>query len=100
MNQAEIQQGTYNIAQVLAAEADEIAAQCKSRGAESNLHFESDQPAAIPDRLGLAFSGGGIRSACVGLGILQALARAKMLNQVHYLSGISGGGDILGWLTA
>jgi hypothetical protein len=28
MNQAEIQQGTYNIAQVLAAEADEITEVC------------------------------------------------------------------------
>jgi hypothetical protein len=101
MGQSEIQQGTYNLAQVFVAEAEEIAAQCALRGAEPDLHFEVDQPKlSIPDRLGLAFSGGGIRSACVGLGILQGLSRARLLQQVHYFSEISGGGYIFGWLSS
>jgi hypothetical protein len=44
--------------------------------------------------IGLALSGGGIRSATFSLGILQALARLKLLRRVDYLSTVSGGGYI------
>jgi hypothetical protein len=47
---------------------------------------------------GLAFSGGGIRSATFNLGVLQGLAQAKMLPKINYLSTVSGGGYIGGWL--
>lgn len=50
--------------------------------------------------LGLAFSGGGIRSATFQLGVLQALARMKLLPKVDYLSTVSGGGYIGSWLMA
>ena len=55
-----------------------------------------------PDRpmTGLAFSGGGIRSATFNLGITQALAELKLLRQFDYLSCVSGGGYIGGWLSA
>jgi hypothetical protein len=55
-----------------------------------------------PDRplAGLAFSGGGIRSATFNLGIIQALAELRMLRQFDYLSCVSGGGYIGGWLSA
>jgi hypothetical protein len=46
---------------------------------------------------GLAFSGGGIRSATFNLGILQALAEKKMLGDFDYLSTVSGGGYIGAW---
>jgi predicted acylesterase/phospholipase RssA len=49
-------------------------------------------------RVGLAFSGGGIRSATINLGILQALARHGLLKRFDYLSTVSGGGFIGGWL--
>ena len=49
---------------------------------------------------GLALSGGGIRSAAFGLGVIQALSRAGILSRFDYLSGVSGGGYILGWLLA
>ncbi|MDP2028791.1 MAG: hypothetical protein Q8K12_04055 [Thiobacillus sp.] len=49
---------------------------------------------------GLAFSGGGIRSATFNLGIIQALAELKLLRQFDYLSCVSGGGYIGGWLSA
>ena len=41
--------------------------------------------AAPEDSYGLAFSGGGIRSATFNLGILQGLAQAKLLptNEIH-----------------
>ena len=52
------------------------------------------------DLVGLAFSGGGIRSATFNLGILQALASLKVLTRFDYLSTVSGGGYIAGWLAA
>jgi len=45
-----------------------------------------------PGLVGLAFSGGGIRSATFNLGILQALDRCKLWPWVDYLSTVSGGG--------
>jgi len=48
----------------------------------------------------LCFSGGGIRSGTFALGILQGLARHKLLNKFHYLSTVSGGGYIGSWLAA
>ncbi len=44
--------------------------------------------------IGLALSGGGIRSATFALGLLQALAAAKLLPRIDYLSTVSGGGYI------
>lgn len=50
--------------------------------------------------IGLALSGGGIRSATFNLGILQALAKLGVLRSVDYLSTVSGGGYIGSWLAA
>lgn len=47
-----------------------------------------------PYLVGLALSGGGIRSATFSLGVLQRLARARLLERVDYLSTVSGGGYI------
>ncbi|WP_342343012.1 patatin-like phospholipase family protein [Sulfurimicrobium lacus] len=49
---------------------------------------------------GLAFSGGGIRSATFNLGVIQALSRFGLLSKFDYLSTVSGGGYIGGWLSA
>jgi hypothetical protein len=48
--------------------------------------------------VGLAFSGGGIRSATFNLGILQGLADRNLLGKFDYLSTVSGGGYIGSWL--
>lgn len=48
---------------------------------------------------GLAFSGGGIRSATFNLGILQALAELRLLRDFDYLSTVSGGGYIGSWFS-
>lgn len=48
----------------------------------------------------LCISGGGIRSATFALGVIQGLARCGVLDKFHYLSTVSGGGYIGGWLTA
>ena len=52
------------------------------------------------DLVGLAFSGGGIRSATFNLGILQGLASFRLLGAFDYLSTVSGGGYIGAWLAA
>ena len=53
-----------------------------------------------PCRAALCLSGGGIRSATFSLGVIQGLARAGWLKRFHYLSTVSGGGYIGGWLSA
>ena len=52
------------------------------------------------DLVGLAFSGGGIRSATFGLGVLESLKERNLLESVDYLSTVSGGGYIGAWLSA
>ena len=53
-----------------------------------------------PARSAICLSGGGIRSAIFGLGILQGLAKTHLLGAFDYLSTVSGGGYVGGWLTA
>jgi hypothetical protein len=50
--------------------------------------------------VGLAFSGGGIRSATFNLGVLQGFAELGLLPMFDYLSTVSGGGYIGGWYEA
>lgn len=52
------------------------------------------------DLVGLAFSGGGIRSATFNLGVIQGLADSGLLSRFDYLSTVSGGGYIGSWLAA
>jgi Patatin-like phospholipase len=51
-------------------------------------------------RAAFCISGGGIRSGTFALGIIQGLARCGLLDKFHYLSTVSGGGYIGGWLTS
>jgi hypothetical protein len=48
----------------------------------------------------LCLSGGGIRSATFNLGVLQGLAKKGVLDRFDYVSTVSGGGYIGGWLAA
>ncbi|HEX2101704.1 MAG TPA: hypothetical protein VHF69_13610, partial [Candidatus Synoicihabitans sp.] len=48
-------------------------------------------PAEAP-LVGVALSGGGIRSATFCLGLFQALARQRLVRRIDYLSTVSGGG--------
>jgi hypothetical protein len=41
---------------------------------------------------GIGLSGGGIRSACLALGVLQLLAERNLLSRFDYISTVSGGG--------
>jgi len=82
---------------------DEVFAKEFAQVATSrNLRLGLDDGRAAPPRnyIGLAFSGGGIRSATFNLGILQALAKTRLLHTFDYISTVSGGGYIAGWLMA
>lgn len=58
-----------------------------------------DQP--VPENLiGLALSGGGIRSAATCLGAMQALDGKDLMRRVDYLSSVSGGGYAAACLNA
>lgn len=73
-----------------AAEREALAC----RAVRAAIHEMPTPPTA------LCCSGGGIRSATFNLGVIQALARLRMLDKFDYLSTVSGGGYIGGWLTA
>ena len=64
------------------------------------LDADADSNKAQPPLSALCLSGGGIRSATFNLGVLQALAKNKMLGDFDYLSSVSGGGYIASWLQA
>jgi len=51
-------------------------------------------------RSALCFSGGGIRSATFGLGVVEGLARNGLLKRFDFLSTVSGGGYLGSWLSA
>lgn len=68
------------------------------RRREANIPIEKDEagnpksPAA--DLVGLALSGGGVRSGAFNLGLLQSLHQNGVLRHVDYMSTISGGGYV------
>lgn len=81
----------------------ELAFPSELRNCELNMLSHRRKTAEIPgsndvldprDTVGLALSGGGIRSATFGLGLLQALAHCDILKHIDYLSTVSGGGYI------
>jgi hypothetical protein len=51
------------------------------------------------DVIGVALSGGGIRSATFCLGVFQALAHHQLISRIDYLSTVSGGGYFGAFLT-
>ena len=98
---------TKNLDEVLNEEFEYIADRRKSIGLNNGLlkkfgekieklkNSDSGNKWKFDDgKVGLAFSGGGIRSATFNLGVLQALARENILRFCDYLSTVSGGGYI------
>src|SRR6188768_3886364 len=69
---------------------------------EVHAHERTQHLQKSPDDplVGLALSGGGIRSACFSLGALQALRKLDLFRHFDYVSTVSGGGYIGGWLQA
>ena len=71
----------------------------RERRQRAGLSDGQSPPGTESDRLpgnvvGLALSGGGVRSATVGLGVLQGLAKKRRLSRIDFLSTVSGGGYI------
>jgi hypothetical protein len=61
---------------------------------EEAPQFLDVKPSTNTGLVGLALSGGGVRSATFNLGLLQSLAKNKVLQYCDYLSTVSGGGYI------
>jgi hypothetical protein len=80
-----------------AADAERINAAERTAIRARRAHYGLDVDKT--HALGLAVSGGGIRSATFALGVLVALARRNLLHQFDYLSTVSGGGYLGSFLT-
>ena len=79
------------IGDINASEAEEIRRRRERHGLPT--------PAG-KDAVGLALSGGGIRSATFCLGIVQVLAERNLLRDVDFLSTVSGGGYVGSFITS
>ncbi len=85
--------------------AVESSADSPGSTAEDNTQNSTDKrrcsqaSGASPDLVGLAFSGGGIRSAAFNLGLAQALHYFGLYRFVDYLSGVSGGSYVSAMLS-
>jgi predicted acylesterase/phospholipase RssA len=88
-----------------------FAKELEAIGERRRFHANGDTAGAGPDErartppvgddlIGLALSGGGIRSAAFCLGALQALSKLNAIRVIDYLSTVSGGGYVGGAMTA
>ena len=87
---------------IFPAELDVINARIdvlNARGDRNRPHLSrsEDRPTMA---VGLALSGGGVRSAAFSLGVLQAFNQHGVFDNVHYLSTVSGGGYAGGSMVA
>ncbi len=79
-------------AEVFPAELEEISRRRSAAGLDPIDVEPGVRPSSKHGLLGLALSGGGIRSATFSLGVVQSLARRGLLKRLDYLSTVSGGG--------
>jgi hypothetical protein len=86
---------TRHLADVCATEARDVAARREVH--EPGRHVHGVLPR---DLVGLALSGGGVRSASFNLGLLQALFRGGLLKHIDLLATVSGGGYIGSYLAS
>ena len=85
----------FGIDEVLRSEHEQV-----ERSRNLRLGKDEARPRAASSLIGLAISGGGIRSATFNLGLLQALGKSQLLRKFDFLSTVSGGGYIGSWLMA
>ena len=79
-----------------------------ARRIKAEVSAEVEEPLVGPpnserpprDLVGLALSGGGIRSSMFNTGVLQGLEKIGLLKHVDYLATVSGGGFIGGFITS
>jgi choline dehydrogenase-like flavoprotein len=75
------------------AEAQAVAKRRRAAGMAAEVAAPPSR--RLPaDAVGLALSGGGVRSATFCLGVLQSLARKGLLARLDFLSTVSGGGYV------
>lgn len=93
------QEQAVSFEQVLQEELEEIRDARELRDVHESIPRDGDSKsqARRGGLLGLALSGGGIRSATFNLGVLQGLAKYRLLPHIDYLSTVSGGGYIGAW---
>jgi predicted acylesterase/phospholipase RssA len=100
---------TYSFSEVFEQEIEAINERRRALGRSDLAQLEIEQDPERPpikrptegaNLVGLALSGGGIRSASFCLGALQALDKGGVLKNVDYLSTVSGGGYIGSSLSA
>jgi len=94
------QMNTTSFDEVLEAEREAIARAREMRRNLWGIPGGNENSDRAPHAVGIAFSGGGIRSATFNLGVLQALAGLGLLKILDYMSTVSGGGYIGSWLVA
>lgn len=83
---------------ILNVERKEIADRRRAVG-QTNVEQDENVNDVVSDVVGLAVSGGGIRSSTFALGVVQGLARHGILKQVDVLSTVSGGGYLGSFLS-
>ena len=82
-------------------EAEKAILEQEKKEVKKRREVVLEQKDAEPTNLvGLAISGGGIRSATFALGVLQWLAEKGFLAQVDFLSTVSGGGYVGSFLSS
>jgi hypothetical protein len=95
VDEARPPQQRTNVIAMLRAEIEAINERRRAlKRGELPVRAGCEHPARVIDAVGLALSGGGIRSAAVSLGVLQALNNHGVLRNIDYLSTVSGGGYI------
>lgn len=85
---------TTELEEVLAKEAEYLQARRFKNGLAPNEEVEIDAP------IGIAISGGGVRSATLGLGMMQTFIKKGIFKWFDYMSTVSGGGYIGSCLTS
>ncbi len=97
---------TKNIKLLIEVEEEYIHKRRARATDEFNADLKDQPPKTVEDlfpedgKIGLSFSGGGLRSATFNLGVVQALAKHGVLPFVDYLSTVSGGGYLGSSLTS
>lgn len=90
--------GAKELDEVLKDEWNEIRTRRERWFENGKTGCQDGRPPA--NLVGLALSGGGIRSATFSLGVLQELNRLRLLGIFDYISTVSGGGFTGGWWSA
>ncbi len=80
--------------EVYQRELDEIIRRRREAGVAVEGDDETARRQVANDLVGLALSGGGVRSASFNLGLIQAMYESGLLRDVDYLSTVSGGGYV------